>query len=79
MEAAMPTPFEQEQKSIVQDTIALSAIALALVVLWRLIAFETMAGAQVPILILLSSVLGTAAVGGNLIHLAMRQINLETR
>ena len=75
----MPTPFEQEQKSIVQDTIALSAIALALVVLWRLIAFETMAGAQVPILIILSSILVTAAVGGNLIHLAVRQINLETR
>ncbi|MEO1555520.1 MAG: hypothetical protein AAFS01_03745 [Pseudomonadota bacterium] len=75
----MPTPFEQEQKSIVQDTISLSAIAVGLLWLGVLMVFEMMAGAQVPILIILSSILGTAAVGGNLIHLAVRQINLETR
>ena len=75
----MPTPFEQEQKSIVQDTISLSAIAVGLLWLGVRMVFEMMAGAQVPILIILSSILGTAAVGGNLIHLAVRQINLETR
>ena len=75
----MPTPFEQEQKSIVQDTISLSAIAVGLLWLGVLMVFEMMAGAQVPILIILSSILVTAAVGGNLIHLAVRQINLETR
>ena len=75
----MPTPFEQEQKSIVQDTISLSAIAVGLLWLGVLLVLEMMAGAQVPILIILSSILGTAAVGGNLIHLAVRQINLETR
>ena len=75
----MPPPFEQEQKSIVQDTISLSAIAVGLLWLGVLMVFEMMAGAQVPILIILSSILGTAAVGGNLIHLAVRQINLETR
>ncbi len=75
----MPTPFEREQKSIVQDAIVLSIIALAIVLLWGLIAVDTLGGAQVPLLIILSSTLGAATVGGNLIHLAIRQINLEAR
>ena len=76
-EATIPTPFEQEQKTIVQDAIILSPIAVAIVLLWGLIAVETLAGAQVPLLIILSSILGAATVGGNLINLAVRQMNLE--